>query len=104
MHTKEESLVDISLVPRPPFNPPRGKGGLVNISLVPRPPFNLPRGKGGLVNIVQNFCTFEEFQHGLVWQLSVLGFLTANQCVTPIKAHSLGKITELLLRFIVTGQ
>ena len=31
-------------------------------SLVPRPPFNTSRGKGGLVNIEQHFCRSEEFR------------------------------------------
>ena len=31
-------------------------------SLVPRPPFNTARGKGGLVNIVQHFCRSTEFR------------------------------------------
>ena len=31
-------------------------------SLVPRPPFNTARGKGGLVNIVQHFCRSAEFR------------------------------------------
>ena len=36
--------------------------GLESSSLVPRPPFNTARGKGGLVNIVQHFCTSAEFR------------------------------------------
>ena len=31
-------------------------------SVIPRPPFNITRGKGGLVNIVQHFCRSTEFQ------------------------------------------
>ena len=38
------------------------RGGHPSSSLVPRPPFNTARGKGGLVNIVQHFCRSAEFR------------------------------------------
>ena len=57
-------------------------------SLVPRPPFNPPRGKGSLVNIVQHFCTATQ---DTIWLADlkitsippVLGFLTTNHLALP---------------------
>ena len=62
---------------------PRGAGlgmSMYGSSLVPRPPFNTARGKGGLVNIVQHFCRSAEFRlDNLICNYAtVLGFLTAN--------------------------
>ena len=50
------------------------------LSLIPRPPFNPPRGKGGLVNTVQNFCTLVEFRwHNLIGWLSHLYWASLPQ-------------------------
>ena len=68
---------------------------LVFTSLVPRPPFNTPRGKGGLVNIVQHFCTSGGISmpqsDWLIWQLShCTGFLATNHLallITPLQTY-----------------
>ena len=67
--------------------------GVMTFSLVPRPPFNTARGKGGLVNIVQHFCTSTEFravQSDWLMVATVLGFLTANHLailITPLQTY-----------------
>ena len=52
-------------------------------SLVPRPPFNTAREKGGLVNIAQHFCraggTLAGQSDWLMWQLSHLYWASLQQ-------------------------
>ena len=62
--------------------------GCIACSLIPRPPFNTPRGKGGLVNIVQHFCTSAGISavqsDWLMWQLSHLYLASLPQTLTHV--------------------
>ena len=66
-------------------------------SLVPRPPFNTARGKGGLVNTVQHFCTSSEFS-GTIWLVDMeiisLNWASLSQTTKLYSSH----FTDLLKR------
>ena len=74
------------------------------LSIVPRPHFNPPRGKGGLVNIVQHFCTSMNFSStiwlaGLVVISPVLGFLIINHLAVLIALSRPTYVAHLHLDF-----